>query len=107
VRNAFDAGSFHVGKWEGVEPWKSRVFLGPLKRHRADRREPFRAQRTRVPGPNPYPLAKIMDAARNKSSTLRTGPRINHKASFLELCLWYIYTVHDEKDMVTIAAICV
>jgi hypothetical protein len=27
VRNAFDAGSIHyLGKWEGVEPWKLRVF---------------------------------------------------------------------------------
>ncbi len=27
VRNAFDAGSIHyLGKWEGVGPWKSRVF---------------------------------------------------------------------------------
>jgi hypothetical protein len=41
----FDAGSIHyLGKWEGVGPWKSRVFLGPVKRHRADRRGPFGAQ---------------------------------------------------------------
>jgi hypothetical protein len=27
VRNAFDAGSIHYeGKWEGVGPWKSRLF---------------------------------------------------------------------------------
>jgi hypothetical protein len=27
VRNAFDAGSIHyLGKWEGVGPWKLRVF---------------------------------------------------------------------------------
>jgi hypothetical protein len=27
VRNVFDAGSIHyLGKWEGVGPWKSRVF---------------------------------------------------------------------------------
>jgi hypothetical protein len=27
LRNAFDAGSIHyLGKWEGVGPWKSRVF---------------------------------------------------------------------------------
>ncbi len=29
VRNAFDAGSIHyLGKWEGVGPWKTRVFWG-------------------------------------------------------------------------------
>jgi hypothetical protein len=27
VHNAFDAGSIHYeGKWEGVGPWKSRLF---------------------------------------------------------------------------------
>ncbi len=27
VRNAFDAGTIdYLGKWEGVGPWKSRVF---------------------------------------------------------------------------------
>ncbi len=31
VRNAFDAGSIHfAGKWEGVGPWKSRLF-GPCE----------------------------------------------------------------------------
>jgi hypothetical protein len=27
----------YEGKWEGVVPWKSRVFAGPVKWHRADR----------------------------------------------------------------------
>ena len=27
VHNAFDAGSIHyLGNWEGIGPWKSRVF---------------------------------------------------------------------------------
>jgi hypothetical protein len=31
VRNIFDAGSIHYeGEWEGVEPWKSRLF-GPCE----------------------------------------------------------------------------
>ncbi len=30
VRNAFDTGSIHyMGKWEGVGPWKSRLFWAP------------------------------------------------------------------------------
>ncbi len=32
VGNAFDAGSIHYeGKWEGIGPWKTRVFLPPVK----------------------------------------------------------------------------
>jgi hypothetical protein len=31
----------YKGKWEGVGPWKSRVFLGPVKWHQTDRRVPF------------------------------------------------------------------
>jgi hypothetical protein len=31
VRNAFDAGNIHYeGKWEGVGPWKSRLFWALL-----------------------------------------------------------------------------
>ena len=45
----FWCGQIHyVGKWEGVGPWKWRVFtfLGPVKWHRADRRVPFGAHYT-------------------------------------------------------------
>ncbi len=46
MSNAFDAGStLYLGKWEGVEPWKLRVFWAIVKWHRADRRVPFGAQK--------------------------------------------------------------
>ncbi len=49
VRNAFDAGSIHYfGKWEGIGPWKIDSFLGPVKRHWADKGVPFGAQKTPV-----------------------------------------------------------
>ncbi len=72
MRIAFDAGSIdYEGKWEGVGPWKLRLFwallngiepvgechLGPEKL------EISMAQ------PPPPPLALVMDAARIKSIT--------------------------------------
>jgi hypothetical protein len=33
---------------KGVGPWKSRLFWGPVKLHRADRRVPFGAQKSRA-----------------------------------------------------------
>jgi hypothetical protein len=49
MRNAFDAGSIlYEGKWEGVGgALEIESFLGPGKWHRADRRVPFEAQKTR------------------------------------------------------------
>jgi hypothetical protein len=42
---AFDAGSLHCeGKWEGDWALEIETFLGPVKRHRADRRVPFGAR---------------------------------------------------------------
>ncbi len=41
--------SVHIhyeGKWEGVGPWNSPSFLGPVKWYRANRRVPFGAQCT-------------------------------------------------------------
>ncbi len=48
----------------------NRDFLGPVKLHRADRRVTSGGpKRSRFPGPNPLPLALVMDAARIKSIT--------------------------------------
>ncbi len=55
VRNAFDAGSIHYeGKWEGVGPWKLSAIWDP---------------KNSFSGPNPLPIAKVMDAARIISIT--------------------------------------
>ncbi len=43
-------------------------FFGPVNWHQADRRVPFRAQKiSRFPGPNPLPLAQVMDLNASKS----------------------------------------
>jgi hypothetical protein len=52
VRNAFYAGSIHYeGKWEGSWALEIETFLGPVKWHRADRRVPFRAPKSRAEQP--------------------------------------------------------
>ncbi len=52
VRNAFDAGSFYyLGKWEGVGPWKLRIFWALWN--------------------GIEPIALVMDAAQIKSITHR------------------------------------
>jgi hypothetical protein len=60
VCNAFDTGSIHyLGKWEGVGPLEIEIFLGLVKWHRAERRGPFGAQKTRdFQGPTPSYLPK-------------------------------------------------
>jgi hypothetical protein len=70
VHNAFDAGSiYYLGKWEGVGPWNLN-FFGPQMalayRLNAISQGP---KKSRFPGPNPLPLALVMDAARIKSIT--------------------------------------
>ncbi len=65
VHNAFDAGSIrYEGKWEGVGPWKSRVFQA-LEWQRADRQVPLGTQKnSRFRGPKPL----------HASEALRTRP---------------------------------
>ncbi len=63
MRNAFDAGSIHyLGKWGGGG-WALEIesFLGPVKWHRADRRVPFGAHKTR--------------GGQNKEAWIRTDQR--------------------------------
>jgi hypothetical protein len=45
-----------------------KSFLGPMKWHQADRRVP---KKPRIPGPNPLPLALVMDM--HTSKILCTG----------------------------------
>jgi hypothetical protein len=61
-----------LGKWEGVGPWKSRVFWAP-------NRNPYQLDaisqdqnNSRFSGPNPLPIAHVMDL--HASKTLHTGP---------------------------------
>ncbi len=63
------AASFTRVNGRGLSPG-NREFLGPVKWHRADRQVPFGAEKnSRFPGPNPLPIAQVMDAARIKSIT--------------------------------------
>ncbi len=49
IRLPFDAGSIHyLVKWEGGWALEIESFLGTVKWHRADRRVPFGAQKTRT-----------------------------------------------------------
>ncbi len=58
VRNAFDAGSIHyLGKWEGVGPWKSRVFGPQMTFAYLLDAISQGSKNSRFPGPNPLPLA--------------------------------------------------
>jgi hypothetical protein len=41
-------------------------FFGPVKWHRADSEVPLGAQNSRFPGPNPLPLAQVMDLHASK-----------------------------------------
>jgi hypothetical protein len=51
-----------------------RVLWAPWKWHRADRRVPFGAHKTRFPVPTPLPLSQVMDLPASKYITLRTVP---------------------------------
>jgi hypothetical protein len=57
---------------QGGGGWALEFNMGPVKWHGADRRVPFGAQKnSRFPGPNPLPLAQVMDM--HASKTLCTG----------------------------------
>ncbi len=73
VHNAFDAGSIHYeGKWEGVGPWKLRLFWAPVKWHRANRRVRFGAQKSRdFQSPTPSHLSSYWMLPASKA--LHTG----------------------------------
>jgi hypothetical protein len=49
------------GQVEGGWALDVESFLGPVKLHRADRRVPFRAQKTWDFQGHPLPLAQVMD----------------------------------------------
>jgi hypothetical protein len=72
VSKAFDVGTIHyLGKWEGagVGPWKSQLF-GPQMALAFQLDVISQCpKKPRFPGPNPLPLALVMDAARIKSIT--------------------------------------
>jgi hypothetical protein len=51
-----------IAKWEGVGPWKSRLFWAPNGTRLL----------ARFLGPNPLPLVLVVDTAASKA--LRTGP---------------------------------
>ncbi len=72
VHNAFDAGSIHYeGKWEVVGPWKSRLF-GPCEMAWWQKASAiWDPTKLRCLGPNPLPLAQVMDPAFIKSITHR------------------------------------
>jgi hypothetical protein len=55
-----------LGKWEGVGPWKSRVFWAMALAYRLDAilQGP---NNSRIPGPIPLPLALIMDMHSSKT----------------------------------------
>ncbi len=69
VRNAFNSVSIHYkGKWEGIGPWKSRVFWALLNDIEAIGGCHLGPKELRS---QPPPLAQVMDAARIKSITHR------------------------------------
>ncbi len=60
-----------LGKWEGVGPWNSRVFWAPNGTRLLARCHFTGPKNSQIPGPNPLPLALVMDM--HASKTLCTG----------------------------------
>ncbi len=61
---AFDADSIHYeGKWEEGWALEIETLLGPVKWHRADRRVPFGAQKSRAD----QPLTRLKNPERDIS----------------------------------------
>jgi hypothetical protein len=56
----------YLGKWEGVGPWKSRVFWAPNGTRLSARCHFTRPKNSRIPGLNPLPLALVMDMHSSK-----------------------------------------
>ncbi len=61
VCNAFDAGSIHcLGKWERVEPWKSRVFRTPNGTRLSARCRFTGPKKLSISRAQPLPLALVI-----------------------------------------------
>jgi hypothetical protein len=79
------AASMHyLGKCEGVGPWKSGHFLAPNGIRLS--------ARCHFTGPNPLPLALIMDAARIKSN--RINPTVCAKIASMAPPVYIVLDAH-------------